>query len=115
MKRNPLPLVLLVLSLLLISCDGSSPTSPLTAHTATLTGVVADAYGSVWGGVTIGIVSPEGVVADGGTNDQGRYTIRRIPPGHYKIWLQLGRTGPGYFASELNLHEGENTLDIVTR
>ena len=113
MKRIPLPLVLLVL-LSLVSCDGS-PTSPFSGSSATLSGVVKDPYGHVWGGVTIGVVAVEGVVADGRTNDEGRYTIKRIEPGHYKIWLQLGKTGPGYFVADVDLHEGQNTLDIVSR
>lgn len=112
---NRLPL-LLVLLFVLVSCDGASPTSPFDAGSATLSGVVADRYGSVWGGVTIGIVQPGGgVVASGATGNDGRYSIRGLHPGQYRIWLQLGRTGPGEFVGDIELREGRNTFDIVTR
>jgi hypothetical protein len=91
MKRIPL---LLVLALALVSCDGHSPTDPFNRHSATLSGVVTDKYGYVWGGVTIGIIHPDqGVVANGLTDHHGRYSISRLSPGHYRVWLQLGRTG----------------------
>lgn len=106
---------LLILLFIFISCDGHSPTDPFTER-ASLSGVVTDPYGHVWGGVTIGIVHPDqGVVADGLTNDQGRYSIARLRPGQYRVWLQLGRTGPGYFVGDIDLREGHNTFDIVSR
>ena len=112
MKRIP---VLVALLFALASCDGRSPLDPLSGR-ATLSGVVTDPYGYVWGGVTIGIVHPEReVVANGLTDDEGRYSISRIPPGQYRIWLQLGRTGPGYFVGDLDLREGHTTFDIVSR
>lgn len=112
MKRIPLFLVLL---LALVSCDGS-PTDPFTGRTAALSGVVTDPQGNVWGGVTVGIVHPEeGVVDSGLTDGRGRYSITRLRPGTYKVWLQLGRTGPGYFVADVDLREGHNTFDIVSR
>jgi hypothetical protein len=70
----------------------------------------------VWGGVTIGIIHPDqGVVANGLTDRHGRYSISRLSPGHYRVWLQLGRTGPGYFLDDIDLRDGQNTLDIVSR
>jgi hypothetical protein len=113
MKRAPF---LLVLALGLFSCDGYSPTDPFAGNAATLAGVVTDPYGRVWGGVTIGIVHAEkGVVADGLTDDKGRYSISRIRPGQYRVWLQLGRTGPGYFVGDIDLRDGHNTLNIVSQ
>ena len=112
MKRTPLFLVLL---LTVVSCNGLLPTEP-SDGLATLSGVVTDPNGHAWGGVTLGIVHQErGVVADGRTNDAGRYSISRIPPGHYRVWLQLGRTGPGYFVGDIELREGHTTFDIVSR
>lgn len=111
MKSLP---VLLILLLAFVSCNGSSPTDPGQGF-ATLTGVVKDPHGNIWGGVSIGIVKPEGVVASGLTNDEGRYSIDRLRAGQYKVWLQLGRTGPGYFVADVDLHEGYNSLDIVSR
>jgi hypothetical protein len=112
-KRISLLLVLLVV---LVSCDGHSPTDPFGERTAALSGVVTDPYGNVWGGVSIGIVHPDGgVVASGLTDDHGRYSIRRLRAGQYRVWLQLGRTGPGYFVGDVDLREGQNTLDIVSR
>jgi hypothetical protein len=105
-KRAPF---LIVLLFALVSCNGS-PTDPLGARTASLSGLVNDPYGSVWGGVTIGLVG-----ADGKTDDHGRYSIGRLHPGPYRVWLQLGRTGPGYFVDDVLLHDGQNTLDIVSR
>lgn len=55
------------------------------------------------------------VVADGLTDDHGRYTIRRLSPGQYSVWLQLGRTGPDYIVGDIDLREGPNKLDIVSR
>jgi len=49
------------------------------------------------------------------TDDHGRYTIKQLTPGHYRVWLQLGRTGPGYFVNDVDLIEGHNTYDIVSR
>ena len=46
------------------------------------------------------------MVADGLTNDDGRYSISRLRPGQYRVWLQLGRTGPGYFVGDIDLREG---------
>jgi hypothetical protein len=109
-KRIPLLLVLLAA---LVSCNGESPTSPLD-RSATLSGVVTDRYGNVWGGVSIGLVQAEGVVASGSTNGEGRYSIRGVRPGQYKVWLQLGRTGPGGFVGDIALHEGQNSFDIVS-
>ena len=112
-KRLPL---LLVLLFALVSCDGASPTAPFTGGSATLSGVVTDRHGHVWGGVTIGIVQPGGgVVAHGLTGDDGRYSIGDVRPGQYRIWLQLGRTGPGEFVGDIELREGRNTFDIVSR
>ena len=106
---------LLPLLFVLLSCGGRSPTDPLGGR-ATLSGVVADRYGNVWGGVSIGIVQPNGGVVDSGlTDDRGRYSIKHLWPGHYRVWLQLGRTGPGYFVGDVDLHEGQNTLDITSR
>jgi hypothetical protein len=113
MKRMP---PLLVLLLVLVSCGGHSPTDPFGGRPATLSGRVTDPYDHVWGGVSIGVVRPNGgVVASGLTGDNGRYSIGSITPGPYRVWLQLGRTGPGYFAADVDLHEGRNTLDIVSR
>lgn len=109
-KRTSL---LLVLLLALVSCNGS-PTSPFGGW-AKISGVVSDPHGNIWGGVSIGIVRPEGVVASANTNDKGRYSIDDLRPGQYKVWLQLGRTGPGYFVADVDLREGNNTLDIVSR
>ena len=106
---------LLPLLFVLLSCHGHSPTDPAGGR-ATLSGVVTDRYGNVWGGVSIGVVDPSAsVVADGLTDGHGRYSIHQIRPGHYRIWLQLGRTGPGYFAADVDLHGGENTLDLVSQ
>lgn len=111
-KRIPF---LVVLLFALASCDSHSPTDPFIGR-ATLSGSVTDRYGHVWGGVSIGIVHPEkGVVADALTGDDGRYSIRRLRPGQYRVWLQLGRTGPGYFVGDIDLREGDNTFDIVSR
>jgi hypothetical protein len=100
----------------LVFCDGDSPTGPLSGDRATLSGVVTDGYGNVSGGVSIGIVEPPGGVVDSGmTDDHGRYSITRLRPGPYRVWLQLGRTGPGYFVADVDLGEGHNTLDIVSR
>lgn len=107
--------LLSVLLFVLVSCDGGSPTDPFGGSRAELTGVVRDSYGSVWGGVSIGMVRDGEVVASGVTGDDGRYTIRRLRPGHYRVWLQLGRTGPGSFVGEIDLREGQNTFDVVTR
>lgn len=112
MKRISL---LLGLLLVLVSCDGHSPTSPSTGRWASLSGVVTDPYANVWGGVSIGIVDPSGVVGSGVTDDKGSYSIGPLRPGHYRIWLQLGRTGPGYFVGDVDLREGRNTFDIVSR
>jgi hypothetical protein len=112
-KRIPF---LLALLLALVSCDGHSPTDPFTGPSATLAGVVTDRYGNVWGGVSIGMIQPDGsVVASGLTDDDGRYSIRRLRPGPYRVWLQLGRTGPGYLVGDVELREGHNTFDIVSR
>ncbi len=112
-KRLPL---LLVLLFALVSCDGNSPTAPFAGGSATLSGAVTDRYGQVWGGVTVGVVQPGGVVvASGLTGNDGRYSIRDIRPGEYRIWLQLGRTGPGEFVGDIELREGRNTFDIVSR
>ena len=112
MKRAPF---LLVLLFALASCNGS-PTDPLGSRTATLSGVVKDRYESVWGGVTVGLIGENGTVAaDGKTDDHGRYSISRLHPGQYHVWLQLGRTGPGYFVDDVLLRDGQNTLDIVSR
>jgi hypothetical protein len=113
MKRMP---QLLVLLLVLVSCGGRSPTDPSGGSRATLSGRVTDPYGHIWGGVSIGVVRPNGgVVASGLTGDNGRYSIGGLTPGPYRVWLQLGRTGPGYFAADVDLREGRNTLDIVSR
>jgi hypothetical protein len=110
MKRTFLVLVLL---LLLTSCNRL--TDPLDSRTSTLTGVVKDSYGNVWGGVSIGLVKDQGVEASGLTGDGGRYTIRNLHTGHYRVWLQLGRTGQGSFVGDVDLQEGTNTFDIVTK
>jgi hypothetical protein len=111
-KRAPL---LVVFLLALVACDGS-PTDPLGGRTTTLSGVVTDPYGNVWGGVGIGLVATDGTVAaDGTTDDHGRYSIGRLHSGQYRVWLQLGRTGPGYFVGDVLLHDGQNTFDIVSR
>lgn len=107
-------LPLLALLLVLTSCEGLSPTEPFST-TSTLSGVVKDPYGSVWGGVTVGLVADQGVAASGHTNDGGRYSLKSLRPGHYRVWLQLGRTGPGEFVGEIELREGNNTFDIQTR
>jgi hypothetical protein len=109
-KRIPLLLALLVV---FTSCDGFSPTDPSSGHSATLSGVVTNAYGSVWGGVSVGLVQTE-VVASEMTDQHGRYSIK-VAPGHYRVWLQLGRTGPGYFVNDVDLIAGHNTYDIVSR
>ena len=70
----------------------------------------------MWGGVSIGIVQADkGVVASGLTDDRGRYSIGQLAPGHYRVWLQLGRTGQGYFVGDIDLTQGYNTYDIVSR
>ena len=107
---RPRSLLLVLLLVLLSSCDGESPTSP----SATISGVVKDAYGNVWGGVTVGMVTERGVVDSGLTGHDGIYSIARLRPGHYRVWLQLGRTGPGSFVGEVDLVEGHTTFDIVT-
>jgi len=106
---------LLVLLIVLVSCNGFSPTDPYDAHSAAIFGVVKDKYNNVWGGVSIGMVTEQGVAASGTTGNDGRYSIARLQPGHYRIWLQLGRTGPGSFVGDIDLHQGQNTFDIVTR
>ena len=112
-KRIPL---LLVFVLALVSCDGHSPTDPFVGRWATLSGRVTDRYNNVWGGVSIGMIDPNrGVVASGLTNDEGRYSIGPLDPGQYRVWLQLGRTGPGYVVADIDLREGDNRLDIVSR
>lgn len=112
MKRLP---CLLVLLLTFVACNGS-PTAPIIAQWASLSGRVTDKYGNAWGGVSIGVVDAEkGVVASALTNDDGRYSIKELSAGQYRIWLQLGKTGPGYFVSDVDLREGSNTLDIVSR
>ncbi|HEX3068762.1 MAG TPA: carboxypeptidase-like regulatory domain-containing protein [Thermoanaerobaculia bacterium] len=106
-------LILLALLLVIASCDGHSPTDPSSGHSATLSGVVTDSRGNPWGGVSIGLVQSE-VAASGLTDDHGRYSIKTAP-GHYRVWLQLGRTGPGYFVNDVDLIAGQNTYDIVSR
>ena len=114
MKPRPI-LLLLPLLFFVLFCDGHSPTDPSFGQ-ATLSGLVKDAYGSVWGGVTVSVVRPEGnVVASSLTDSHGRYSLRVLQPGQYRVWLQLGRTGGGYFVADLDLHAGQNTFDIVTR
>jgi hypothetical protein len=111
-KRIPF---LLALLFAVVSCDGFSPTDP-SGRSATLSGVVTDPHGQIWGGVSIGIVEPDGgVVASGLTDNSGRYSISRLRPGRYRVWLQLGRTGPGYFVADVDLREGYNSFDIVSR
>jgi hypothetical protein len=111
-KRAPF---LLVLLLVLVSCK-DSPTDPFGERSARLSGIVTDQHGNIWGGVTIGLVGAEGTVAaDGKTDDHGRYSISHLHPGQYHVWLQLGRTGPGYFVDDVILRDGLNTLDIVSR
>lgn len=106
------PLLLhLFLLVALASCN--SPTEPQLAR-ADLSGLVTNQYGSVWGGVSVSMVTPAGAAATGKTDMDGRYTIRRVTPGHYRVWLQLGPTGPGSFVGEIDLHDGANTFDIVT-
>ena len=112
MKRAPF---LLVLLLALVACD-RSPTDPFGRRTASLSGIVKDAYGNIWGGVTIGLIGAEGTVTvDGKTDDHGRYSIGGLHAGTYHVWLQLGRTGPGYYVADVVLHDGQNTYDIVSR
>jgi hypothetical protein len=116
MKHIPALLVLPLLLFALVSCDGHSPTDPFGGRGATLSGVVSDPYGSVWGGVSVALVDPqEGLVASALTDHQGRYSISRVDPGPYRVRLQLGRTGPGYFVGDVVLHEGRNTFDVVSR
>jgi hypothetical protein len=104
----------LALGILLMSCDTRSPTDPSDGWVS-LSGVVTNAYGSVWGGVSVGVVNASGGVAGTAMTDQrGKYSLRLRPAGHYRVWLQLGRTGPGYFVGEIDLHPGKNTFDIVS-
>jgi len=104
--------LLLSLFLLVAFTACNSPTEPFSR--ADLSGVVKDQYGNVWGGVSVSAVTPGGVAATGVTGNDGRYTIKRITPGHYRVWLQLGPTGPGYFVGDVDLHDGANTFDIVS-
>lgn len=106
---------LLPLSLLLVvSCNGRSPTDPAGGW-ATLSGVVSNPYGSVWGGVSVGLVDANGsVVGSARTDQSGRYSLTMRSPGRYRVWLQLGPTGPGSFVADIELHAGNNTLDIVS-
>jgi hypothetical protein len=106
-------LSLVLLLLLLAGCNRL--TDPLNSRSSTLTGVVKDSYGNAWGGVSLGLVTDQGVEASGLTGDGGRYTIRNVRAGHYRVWLQLGRTGPGSFVGDVDLHDGTNTFDIVTK
>lgn len=76
--------------------------------------MVKDKYGNLWGGVSIGMVTEQGVAASGLTHGDGHYSINRLQPGHYRVWLQLGKTGPGSFVGDVDLHEGTNTFDIVS-
>jgi hypothetical protein len=103
-----------VLLVLVMSCEGRSPTDPSDSP-ASLSGVVTNPYGSVWGGVTVSVVNANGtVVATSMTDQRGRYSLTLRPPGHYRLWLQLGRTGPGYFVGEIDLRVGRNTFNIVS-
>jgi hypothetical protein len=111
MNRIALVLVLLIL---VVSCEGRSPTDP-SGGWARLSGVVTNPYGSVWGGVTVSIVNANGAVVATSMSDQrGRYSLTVRPPGHYRVWLQLGRTGPGYFVGEIDLRVGRNSFNIVS-
>jgi hypothetical protein len=107
--------LLLAFLLAAVACNGHSPTDPFGGSSAAISGLVKDSYGNVWGGVSIGMVSAEGGVAGSGlTGNDGRYSIKRLHPGHYRVWLQLGPTGQGSFVGEIDLREGNNTFDIVT-
>jgi hypothetical protein len=111
MKR--IALVLALVSLVM-SCEGGSPTDPFDGW-ANLSGVVTNAYGSVWGGVTVAVINADGAVVGTAMTDQrGRYSLTLRPPGHYRVWLQLGRTGPGYFVGDIDLRAGKNTFNIVS-
>jgi len=96
------------------ACDGHSPTEPFGARAATISGVVKDKYNNVWGGVSVGILTDQGVAGNGLTNREGRYSVSGLQPGHYRVWLQLGRTGPGSLVGEVDLHQGFNAFDIVS-
>jgi hypothetical protein len=111
---KPRSLSLVFLLLFLTSCNWLSPTDPSDERSASITGVVKNAYDSVWGGVSVGMVTETGVAASALTGNDGRYRIRRLRPGHYRVWLQLGRTGPGGYVGEIDLQPGQNTFDIVT-
>ena len=114
-KRIPLLLLSLALLFALVSCNGHSPTDPGEARSASLSGAVTDPHGNVWGGVSIGLVEPDGgVTASAVTDNEGRYSILALRPGKYLVWLQLGRTGPGYSVGEVDLHEGHTVFDIVS-
>lgn len=115
MKPVALSLLALLTLLLFASCHGeSSPTDPWGRFQNTLTGTVVDKYGNIWGGVTVSL-SNEGGLSSTLTDMQGRYLLRGMPPGRYRLIVRLGRLAfNDAVNTEIELHEGENVYDIVT-
>lgn len=109
---RPLPL-LAVLLCILTACDGS-PTDPFGASRATISGAVTDQYGRPMTAADVSIVRHGDVIGVSNTGDSGRYSISRIRPGRYHIYVYLGRSGREYFHAELDIHAGTNQYDIVT-
>src|SRR6185436_12506720 len=106
--------LLLTALLVLTSCGDHSPTYPLADDLATISGKVTNKYGVVTA-ATVSLVTSEGVLATANTGGSGTYTIKRVRPTHYHVYVYLGRQMPELFHGEVDLHGGMNTFDIVTR
>jgi hypothetical protein len=68
----------------------------LLAQTGTgnvsLRGQVFDQTGAVVGAVTVSVVTPGGTALVAQTNEEGRYVFRNLPPGTYKVQINV----PGF-------------------
>ena len=116
MTRRPLSLVLLVLSLVLVSCkDGSSPTEPFGETTrATLEGTLTSQNGYSVGGGIVALWRNDRIGGSDESDGYGLYKITGLLPGHYHMYVYQSRfLTTSRIEREIDIHEGVNKLDIV--
>ena len=113
-RRFPL-LVILLLALTLIACDGASPTEPFGGGTrATLEGHVTYPNGYAAGGQVIALWKDHEFVADTEVNNYGDYKVSGVRPGHYQMLVMRNRTSSDKMMRlEVDLQQGMNKLDFV--
>ena len=83
------------------------------AQMGSVSGVILDVNEKPWAGLTVQVVSDQGVKQEAKTDDQGRYIIRSLRPGIYDVTITAfpppNDKQPAYQISKVRVQNNEDT------